>query len=132
MLTVKVDDEVDKGTVYLVLNNAQITSETQTPIYIESAKEVVMILESGTQNTIVQGNPDNVDEDFPSAAIYSKADLQIIGEGALSVKTAFNDGITSKDDLVIAGTQIDVEAVGDGIVGKYLLAIKEANIQIKA
>ncbi len=127
-ITVNVDKDIDEGVVYLVLNNANITSQTSTPINIIEGKDVVLLLE-GT-NTVTQGEISTTDTEFPSAAIYSKADTAISGDGGLTVTTSYQDGINSRDDLIIDGGDITVNSVEDGIVGKDLLAISKASIDI--
>ena len=131
-VTVSVDKATDTGTVYLVLNNAHINSTTGTPLLITQAKKVVVLLAPGTANTLTQGAITTTDTEFPSAALYSKADITITGSGALTVTTAYNDGITSKDDFIITEGTITVTAASDGIVGKDLLAIEAGTIEITA
>ncbi|MFI3115974.1 MAG: carbohydrate-binding domain-containing protein [Clostridia bacterium] len=129
-LMVNVDKEVDSEAVYLILNNAHFSSETGTPIHIEEAKDVVFILEEGSFNTVNQGKIVTTDEDFPSGAIYSRADTVITGKGTLTVTTEYNDGINSRDDLVIIDANIVVNSIDDGIVGKDIVAINGANIEV--
>lgn len=131
-VTVNVDKNADEGTVYLVLNGASLNSESGTPLWIAEAKKVCLLLEAGTENTVTQGAITTTDTEFPSAAVFSKADMTITGSGALTVTTQYNDGITSKDDLLITGGTLRVTAVGDGIVGKDLLAVETADITIDA
>ncbi len=127
-ITVNVDKTVDEGMVYLVLEDTNITSENGTPINIIEAKDVVLVLKG--ENIVTQGEIITNDTEFPSAAIYSRADTAITGSGSLTVKTQYQDGINSRDDLVIESGNIVVEAVEDGVVGKDLLAIADANIDI--
>ena len=132
-LVVDVNNEVDKGIVYLVLNNADITSTTSAPIYIKDAEKVVLILESGTINTVYQGSGCIVDEnEEPSAAVFSKSDLSITGSGTLNVASDYNDGITSKDQLKITDGTIVLDTKADGIVGKDVLAVEKCNMTITA
>ncbi len=131
-ITVNVDKTLDEGVVYLVFNNAKINSENDTPINIIEAKDVVIVLEDSTENSVYQGQIDTSDEEFPSASIYSKADTAITGGGSLTVETLYNDGINSRDDLVIVGANINVAAASDGIVGKDLLAIDSSSITVSA
>ncbi len=130
MITVEVNKDTDDGVVYLVLNNANFESNTTTPINIIEAKDVVLVLEG--ENSVTQGEITTTDTEFPSAAIYSKADTTITGDGSLTVTTQYQDGINSRDDLVIEGTTITVNAVEDGIVGKDLLSISETTITVDA
>ncbi|MFR9070316.1 MAG: carbohydrate-binding domain-containing protein [Paraclostridium sp.] len=125
--------EEDK--VQIQLNNANITSSNSAPIYVKSAKRVVIGLIEGTKNTITDGKnyvfeDDTTDE--PNAAIFSKDDLTIIGTGSLVVNANYNNGITSKDDLKIEGGQITVNAVSDGLRGKDSITILDGKITIDA
>ncbi len=127
-ITVNVNKDIDEGTVYLLLNNANITTDTTTPINIIEAQDVVIVLEG--ENTVTQGEIVTTDEEFPSGAVHSKADTLITGDGSLTVTTSYMDGINSRDDLVIEGGNITVYAVEHGIEGKDLLAIDNANISV--
>ncbi len=130
-LIVCVDKSADDGTVYLVLNGANISSSDSAPIYIINAQKVVLILEDGTQNTIYQGSSVKTDDSGnPSAAIFSKSDLTITGSGTLIVTSDYNDGITSKDTFKMTDGTLIVNAAQDGIVGKDLLAVENGNITI--
>lgn len=132
-LIVNVDKTKDDGVVYLVLNNANISSSTSAPIYVKNAKKIVLILENGTTNTIYQGSKVTVDKNGdPSAAVFSKADLTITGGGTLNVISDYNDGITSKDELKITDGTLIIKSKSDGIVGKDILTVKKANISITA
>ncbi|MFI3168355.1 MAG: carbohydrate-binding domain-containing protein [Faecalibacterium sp.] len=131
-ITVNVDKDADDGVVYLVLDGVSMTSDSGTPIYIIEAKDVVIVLADGSENTIYQGAVTTTEEDFPSGAIYTKADTVITGSGSLSVNTLYNDAINARDDLIIDGASIIIDAVSDGIVAQDLLAIQEADLRITA
>lgn len=132
-ITVNVDKKKDTGVIYLVLNNAQINSKTSAPIWIYEGKKVVILLADGTSSTVTAGSAvvQNADGE-PSAAIYSKADLTITGNGKLTVDADFNDGITSKDDLKITSGTIIIDAVSDGLVGKDGVSIAGGTFTINA
>ncbi len=129
-ITVNVDKTIDEGAIYIILNGADITSLNGTPINIIEGQDVVIVLQDGTTNTVTQGEIVTTDEDFPSGAIYSKADTVISGGGNLIVSTLYNDAINCRDDLIIEGANITVNAVADGILGKDLLAIKDSTISV--
>ncbi len=128
-------DTQDKATVRLVLNGVDIHSTTGAPISVTNAEKTIIILADGTQNILsdaaqyVFADP-SVDE--PNAAIFSKSDLTIAGSGALTVSGNFNDGIASKDGLILASGSITVTAVDDGIRGKDYLLVKDGNITVTA
>ena len=125
--------EEDK--VQIQLNNATLASSNSAPIYVKSAKRVVLALIEGTQNTITDGAKyvfEDETTDELNAAIFSKDDLTIIGTGSLVVNANYNNGITSKDDLKIEGGQITVNAVADGLRGKDSITILDGQITIDA
>ncbi len=132
-IIVDVDKSLDEGTVFLILNGADITSLTSAPIYIKDAKKVTLILADGTTNSMRGGSGCVVNADGePSAAVFSKADLSIAGSGKLTVTAECNDGITSKDDLKITGGTLVIDAASDGIVGKDSLNVENASITIQS
>jgi hypothetical protein len=71
-------------------------------------------------------------EDEPNAAIFSMADLTISGTGSLAVEGNYQDGITSKDGLVIAGGRIAVRSSDDGIRGKDYIIVQGGAISVDA
>lgn len=132
-IIVNVDKNTDAGDVYLVLNGADIRSTASAPIYIMEAKNVIVLLEQGTENVITQEATALVDESGnPKAALFSKADLFIAGEGTLHIQGNYNDGITSKDDLKIKGGTITVQAVNDGITGKDSVKMTGGILEVSA
>jgi len=124
----------DEDLVRLVLNGAVLSSSDSSVIQVDSADKVVLILAEGTENTISDGTgyASEEDMDIPDGAIYSKADLTINGTGSLTVQGNSVDGISGKDDLVITGGNIEVEAVRDTIRGKDSILMKEGNLILKA
>jgi hypothetical protein len=128
-------DTQDEEVVRLVLNGVDIHSSTSAPICVMNAEEAVIVLADGTENDVSDGESyvfANAEEDEPNAAIFSKDDLTIQGNGSLTVDGNYNDGIASKDSLAIAGGTITVRAVDDGIRGKDDLVVKDAYITITA
>lgn len=121
--------------VRLILDGVDIRCSNNAPINIVKADEVVIVLADGSQNTVT----DSANYVFetqgatePNAAIFSKASLKISGNGALTVNAKYNDGIASKDGLVISGGTYTVNAVDDGIRGKDYLLIKDGTFTINA
>lgn len=124
-----------KEVVRLILNGVNIQSSTSAPIYIAEAKKVVILLADQTQNTLSDAKSYVFAvpaEEEPNAAIFSKSDLTIAGSGALTVNGNFQDGISSKDGLIIASGTITVNAADDGIRGKDYLVIKDGKFTINA
>lgn len=128
-----VNTEDDKP-VRLVLNGVDIHSSTGAPIYIAGADEIVIILAENTENLVSDAGEylDASQEDAPNAAIFSMADLTITGSGSLILSGNFQDGISSKDGLVISGGAIKVMAPDDGIRGKDYLVVRNGTIMVNA
>lgn len=101
-------DSQDDGDVHLVLNGVDIHDSDSAPIYVKEAGKAIVTLAAGTENTVSDGEtyvfPDASDDE-PNAAVFSKADLTINGEGRLTVNANYKHGINSKDDLkIMSGT----------------------------
>ena len=117
--------------VHLILSGVTIYN-AMAPIYVKSAKNVCITLVTGTVNTISDNSEYTYEdgENEPAAAVYSKADLTINGDGELIVNANDDKGIHSKDDLKIISGKITVNSVGDAIKGKDCLLIKDGEIII--
>lgn len=117
--------------VHLILSGVTIYN-AMAPIYVKSAKNVCITLVTGTVNTISENSEYTYEdgENEPAAAVYSKADLTINGDGELIVNANYDKGIHSKDDLKIISGKITVNSVGDAIKGKDCLLIKDGEITI--
>jgi hypothetical protein len=125
----------DDAPVSLILSGATISSATSAPIYVQSAGAVTIMLADGTANALADGDEyvyPSADADEPNAALFSDDELTIAGSGSLSVDAHYNDGISSKDGLTIAGGTITVSATDDGIRGKNYLVVKGGAITVNA
>lgn len=128
-------DTEDKGVVRMILNGVDLHNSTGAPICVMNAKKTVVILADNTQNVLSDGASyvfADPATDEPNAALFSKSDLTIYGNGSLTVNGNYNDGIASKDGLVIASGNLTVQAVDDGIRGKDYLVIKGGKITVTA
>lgn len=125
----------DKEIVKLILNGVDITCSTNAPIYVNKAKKTVITLADGTKNYVTDGDSyifADSTSDEPNAAVFSKSDLTINGNGSLTVNANYNNGIQSKDELKITGGNIVVNAVNDGIKGRDFIAVKGGSITVNA
>ncbi len=124
----------DEDAVELILNGTNITNSTSAPIFISSAAQTVITLTTGTENTLTDGE-DYVfadGEDEPDAALFSKDDLVIQGDGSLTVNANYKNGIVSKDNLEITGGNITVTAAKHAIKGKDSITILDGTFTINA
>ncbi|WP_080239568.1 carbohydrate-binding domain-containing protein [Spirosoma rigui] len=125
----------DKEAVRLILNGVTITSATSAPIYIKDSGKTIIGLADNTTNTLTDGATYVYDvpaDEEPNAAVFSKSDLTIFGNGALVVNGRFGDGIASKDGLIIKSGAITVNAADDGIRGKDYLIIHDGKLTVTA
>jgi len=125
----------DEDTVRLILDGVEITSASSAPIYISKADKTILVLAEGSVNTITDGSSyvlADPESDEPNAAIFATSDLTITGTGSLEVNGNYNDGIATKDGLILAAGSISVSAVDDGIRGKDYVYVKEGGITVTA
>lgn len=135
--------KADSG-VYLNLRGLTLENTTDAPIYVQMASKTFVVAKKETSNKLSDGktrtksytyvNDKGVEKvDTTAAAIYSKDDLTIKGEGTLIVKGNANNGIQSSNDLRFRGeTILNVSAVNNGIKGKGMVDIEKGNITIAA
>jgi len=125
----------DKDTVRLILDGVEITSASSAPIYISKAEKTILVLAEGSVNTITDASTyvlADPESDEPNAAIFATSDPTITGTGSLEVSGNYNDGIATKDGLILAAGSITVCALDDGIRGKDYVYVKEGGITVTA
>jgi len=124
-------DAGDDDLVRLILDGMSITNSSSSALVILKSDKTIINLVAGTINTIADAATYTsfVDEDL-NAALFSKSDLTIFGEGTLTVTGSYNDGITSKDGLILKSGTYNVTAVDDGIRGKDFLIIRDGTYTV--
>jgi hypothetical protein len=127
---------VDAGSesiVKLLFGGTRITSSSGAPVYVKKAGKAVIILEDDTENSLTDGLTYVLDDDNePNAALFSKAYLGFSGNGTLTVKANYNDGIASKDGMTINTGTFSVTAKDDGIRGKDYLIIHGGKLTVSS
>ena len=120
-------------TVRLVLDNAKITNSAGAAINVVSAAEAIIYTAAGTTNTVAdEANYTATGDNDPDAAIYSTANLTLTGEGSLSVKGSYEEGIHTTGGLVIASGTLEVNAANTGIKGKDYVDIIGGIVNVTA
>ncbi len=124
----------DSAKVRLVLKNAEISNANGSAIYIKSADKVFITAYKGTENTVSDGASYSSDYDGTNvdAAVFSKADLTLNGEGVLNINGNYKCAAVSKDDLIICGLTLNAKSVGSAIEGKDCVKIKDAAITVNS
>lgn len=127
--------DADGAKVQLVLSNATINCSNSSAIYAPNAKKTFITLADGTKNVLADGTSyifADAEKSEPDAVIFSKDSLTINGTGELEITGNYNDGIHSKDDVVITGGKITVNAVGNAIKGKDYVAVADGELNLTA
>ncbi|MFI6034087.1 carbohydrate-binding domain-containing protein [Streptomyces sp. NPDC051315] len=119
------------ATVTLVLDGARISSSTSSALAATAVDHLVVVLADGTTNALSDTTSYD-DADDADAALFSAGDLTVGGGGSLTVRGSGNDGIASKDGLVIASGTLTVTAADDGIRGKDYLAVRDGTVTVTA
>lgn len=127
MVVVEADDS-DK--VQLVLKGAEIDNENNAAIYVKTADKVFITLADGDQNSLYSGGFTAIDDNNIDGAIFAKCDLTVNGSGSLDIEAAEGHGVVSKDDLVVTGGMITVNAAGHGLEGKDSVRIADGRLNI--
>lgn len=128
---IKVDSAVS-GKVTLYLNGVNIHNEQGPAIQIVQCDPRCTInMMENSENSLSSGAELVFEkDDEPNGVIFSRSDLTITGEGALTVTADAMDGIVSKDDIRIKSGTISVKAPRHGIRGKDCVEISGGVISI--
>lgn len=117
----------------LVLSGAEITSKTSAALYVLESDKVFVTLASGTKNTLSNGGSFKaIDDNNIDAALFSKQDLTLNGNGSLTVTSPAGHGIVCKDDLVITSGSLTVNASSHGLDANDSVRISSASLNIDA
>lgn len=123
----------DGAKVQLVFDNADISCSYSAPVYGINSDKIFITLADGSTNSLTDASSYTYEEDTidePSAAIFSADSITLNGSGSLTVTANYNDGIRSKDDIVITGGTINITAVSNGIKGKDYVAAAGGDITV--
>ena len=126
-------DADEAAKVQLVLDGANINSDSSAAIYVKSADKVFLTLADGSENTLSNGGSFTaIDENNIDAAVFSKEDITVNGSGSLIVNSPAGHGMVSKDDLKVTGGELTISAAGHGLSGKDSVRIADGDISITA
>lgn len=120
--TIKVDAD-DTAKVQLVLDGVKIENEDFPAIYVVSADKV-FVTTTDSENILSVSEEFTADGDTNTdAVIFSKDDLVFNGTGTLSVYSAYDNGISCKDDLKFTGGTYNITAAADAVEANDSIAI---------
>lgn len=122
--------------VHIVLNGANITNTIGAPIYAPQCEKLIITLAEGTENSLTDGGSNfryaDTAEEEPNATLFCKDNLSINGTGSLVVNADFNNGIGSKDNLLIISGSITINAANHGLRGNDSVTFLDGNLNIEA
>lgn len=122
----------NSGKAQLVFSGLELTSSDGPAIYIRSANKAYLTMEKGSVNTVSSAAEAALSADGKTldAAIYSRCDLTVNGEGSFTVGSKVLHGIDCKDDLVLACKTLNVSAGSAGVIGKDSIRIGSGKITV--
>lgn len=125
-------DASSKSRIWIMLNGVTVTASDNAAFRIDQAKKVFLTLAEGTKNTFSDGKEMSEEAlaDGTNACVYVHDNLTINGSGQLTINGNYKNGITAKDNLVITGGDIVVNAVGDGIRVNEKLKIRDTVLDV--
>ena len=139
------DEEKDiNDKVKLRLNGMSLTNPDGPAIYFDRCKKAFITIESGSVNTVTDGNKYtktveehviagatySIDASAAKGAIHTDDSLEIKGKGTLNVNGNYKHGIASDDDIVIENGVINITSVKDGIHVNDDLTLDGKSIEI--
>ena len=130
MITVDAKDQI----VNLTLAGVTVANTKGPALYVASAKQVNLILAKGTQNILSDGTSYTLSDGTShlDAALFSRSDLHLSGEGSLTVQGNCKHGIVSKDDLVITSGRYHIQSKNVALEGKDCVTIGGGTFTLKA
>ena len=120
-------DSSDK--VKLILNGVNITNENGPAIYFKNSKKGIIESAKDSTNTLTDGSKYSVDA---KGCVFSNDDLDIQGEGTITINANYNHGIASDDDIKIDDSTINITTtVGDAINANDGVNVKSGTVNIE-
>ena len=128
---IKVEAE-DTAKVQIVLNGVTISNSGSAAIYVKTGDKVFVTTAEGSKNSLTSTGSFSADGDINvDGCIFSKQDLVINGKGSLDVKSSAN-GIVSKDDLKLTGSNVTISAQEKGLEANDSIRIADGTYDITA
>lgn len=114
--------------VKLRLSGASITNSDGPAIFFDNTEKALITITEDTENYLADGKDYSVED--ADAALFSNDDLEIKGNGTLTVKGNYKHGIAGDDDVSIETGVITVNSYEHGIKANDTLSITGGTISI--
>ena len=123
----------DSDKLHLVLQGVSIRSEGSAALYVLNADKVIITLASDTINTLASAGVYLTDENANvDAALYSKKDVSINGDGTLHISSETGHGVAVKADLVMMDGNYTVSGAKHALSAKNSIRIKSGTYILTA
>ncbi|MBO4355417.1 MAG: carbohydrate-binding domain-containing protein [Clostridia bacterium] len=124
----------EKAKVKLTLKGVNITNSSDSCIYVESADKVTIKNQKGYTNVIndTDSSEESDTDTRGKAAIYSKASLELSGNGTMSVTSSYNHAIATTKKLTVSGGTLTLTAKGTGLKGNNSVSVESGSVTIKS
>ena len=110
--------------VQLILDGADIHSDTFAALYVLQADEVTVTLREGSENSLSNGGAfEGIDENDVDAVIFSKDDITFDGTGSLQITSPAGHGIACKDDVTFTDGSYEITAADNAVRAKDSITI---------
>ena len=120
-------DAEEGAEITLVFDGFKIGNSTDAPLLFESGSSITLVLKDGSENAVTDLRS-SAEEN--KAAIYTKSDLTISGNGTLDVTGTAEDAIHSKTNVTVQGGTINLKAGDDAIHADETLTILDGKVTV--
>ncbi|MCQ2431900.1 MAG: carbohydrate-binding domain-containing protein [Clostridia bacterium] len=118
--------------VRILLDGVTVSTTASSAVYIAQAKNAYIRTAVGSVNTFAAtGSETRIDSVNVDAAVFSRDDLFLDGEGTLRIGSTAGHGVVSKDDLSILGGTYEIHSdAGHGFSVKDDLRITDGSFTV--
>ena len=120
-------DAEEGAEITLAFDGFKISNSTDAPLLFESGSSITLVLKDGSENAVTDLRS-SAEEN--KAAIYTKSDLTISGNGTLDVTGTAEDAIYSKTNVTVLGGTINLKAGDDAIHADETLTILDGKVTV--
>ena len=120
-------DAEEGAKIILIFDGFKISNSTDAPLLFESGSSITLVLKDGSENAVTDLRS-SAEEN--QAAIYTKSDLTISGNGTLDVTGTAEDAIHSKTKVTVQGGTINLKAGDDAIHADETLTILDGKVTV--
>lgn len=116
----------------LEMNGLTLFCDEKSPIAVLSGSKVTLTAKKDTRNFIYDMRKPAAEGEESLYAVYSACDLTLGGKGELTVISASNDGIRSKDDLTVKNLTLSVACADNALKGNDGVSIEKGELTLIA